>query len=182
MYQPFGFCDSENIIIINKTPYFRYKGLTYKEKLKNGLSLPFLFEQECSTINIQPSEKDFANNSGENIKTKYNNDNNYRYYDDDNDDDYDDDYKKLFRKKNKKVRTKNGKAKKYKKNCIKSDGHKYKLFIIEENLPEFLSLSEPTKYSSQTINYEYNYEYNNGLTFYYYYNYDPDWQDYWSYC
>jgi len=52
MYQPTGFKDSENIIIINKIPYFRYTGSTYKDKLKNGLSLEYVFQQEDMIPNM----------------------------------------------------------------------------------------------------------------------------------
>ena len=46
MFQPTEFRDGKNIIIINKIPYFRYTGSTYKDKLKNGLSLDYVFQQE----------------------------------------------------------------------------------------------------------------------------------------
>jgi len=169
MYQSSGFSDSENIIIINRTPYFRCTGSTYKEKLKNGLSLPFVFEQEFITIKNETSEKHLTNDSRENVKTNITRFNNHN-------DDYDNEYQNNFQKKNKKVRSKKGVAKKYKKTCIKNNGYKYKLFVIEENLPDLVSLSnDSSKHCSVTINYNYN---NSWL---FYDDFDPDWLDYWSY-
>ena len=52
MYQPKGFRDSENIIIIDNVPHFSYNGVTYKDKLKNGLSFEYVFQQEDMILPI----------------------------------------------------------------------------------------------------------------------------------
>ena len=38
-----GFADSKNIIIIDGTPHFQYSGSSFVEKVKNGVSLDYLF-------------------------------------------------------------------------------------------------------------------------------------------
>jgi hypothetical protein len=52
------FMDSNNIVIINDVPYFSYKGNSYLEKLKNGLSLDVVFFMEDSAINSQHKIED----------------------------------------------------------------------------------------------------------------------------
>lgn len=49
------FMDAQNIIIINDVPHFSFKGNSYLEKLKNGLSLDFVFSMEDSAVT--PEEK-----------------------------------------------------------------------------------------------------------------------------
>lgn len=48
------FMDAQNIVIINDVPHFSFKGNSYLEKLKNGLSLDFVFMMEDSAV--QPEE------------------------------------------------------------------------------------------------------------------------------
>ena len=62
-YHPNGFSDSENIIIHNNVPYFYYNGNTYKDKLKNGLSLEYVFQQQI--IN-NTNNKDIFNKKNKN--------------------------------------------------------------------------------------------------------------------
>ena len=52
-----NFKDSQNIIIENGVPKYSYKGLSYRDKLKNGISLDHAFELEnyCSTFEISVS-------------------------------------------------------------------------------------------------------------------------------
>ena len=59
MIHPTGFSDSENIIIIDNVPYFHYTSSTYKDKLKNGLSLEYVFEQEYMITNKENIKMSF---------------------------------------------------------------------------------------------------------------------------
>lgn len=159
MYQPLGFSDSENIVIVNKTPYFYYIGTTYKEKLKNGLSLEYVFEQEDVTFTKCIRNEKVVQNIP---KT------NPIYYEDEYDENK---YQIRHKRKNKKVRSKKSPAKKYKKTSIKKDGYKYKLFVIDQHLPEIIPLCDDDV-SAQT---DYDYQFNDND------NYDPDYLDFWSY-
>ncbi len=55
MYQLTDFSDSDNIVIDsqNNIAYFHYRGTSYRDKLKNGLSLEEVYEQDyiCSPPN-----------------------------------------------------------------------------------------------------------------------------------
>lgn len=46
-----NFMDAQNIVIINDVPHFSMKGNTYLAKLKNGLSLDYVFFMEDSVVN-----------------------------------------------------------------------------------------------------------------------------------
>jgi hypothetical protein len=49
------FMDSNNIIIVNDVPYYSYNGKSYLEKLKNGLSIDYVFSME--DVDVKPEEK-----------------------------------------------------------------------------------------------------------------------------
>lgn len=133
MYHPKGFRDSENIIIIDNVPHFSCNGITYKDKLKNGLSLEYVFQQEDmilpimdQPISIEAEPEQFKGNYLEFI-----------------------DYEKKFMfyeekeiktipltKKGKYIPLKKRQNINFKKNLIKLKGYEDKLFDIEQNLPE----------------------------------------------
>lgn len=171
MYQPTGFKDSENIIIINKIPYFRYTGSTYKDKLKNGLSLEYVFQQEDmipimdEQSNVKIEENKFIQKL-ESIDYEEN----YEFY-----------QQKEFEsiplaRKGKWISFKNRQARNTKKKNIKSNGYDDKLFVIEQNLP---SLSHQTQIKLDyddisVLSYESRYNY-------YYDSYDFDYDNYHQY-
>ena len=71
MFQPTEFSDGENIIVIDYVPYYRYTGTTYKDKLKNGLSLDYVFDLQnfiLSEEDDEVMEEDELQESVENLK------------------------------------------------------------------------------------------------------------------
>ena len=169
-----GFSDSNNIIIgDDKIAYFRYTGNTYKDKLKNGLSLDYVFYIEDNF----PKEEEYILYKDEDNKNIEKNICNY--YEEDADF-----YEKLEKlvifkgvKKGKSNPLKKRKVRNMKKNCIKSNGNSYKLFIIEQNLGE-LNYDKDITYDLYDDNYSRdNYDY----SFSDYYlndNYGGDYYDY----
>jgi len=169
-----GFSDSNNIIIgDDKIAYFRYTGNTYKDKLKNGLSLHYVFYIEDNF----PKKEEcilYKDEDNKNIEKNICN-----YYEEDADF-----YEKLEKlvifkgvKKGKSNPLKKRKVRNMKKNCIKSYGNSYKLFIIEQNLGE-LNYDKDITYDLYDDNYSRdNYDY----SFSDYYlndNYGGDYYDY----
>lgn len=70
MFQPTEFIDKENIIVIDYVPHYRYTGTTYRDKLKNGLSLDYVFGLQ-DLVPIEDNEvveEDELQESGENLK------------------------------------------------------------------------------------------------------------------
>jgi hypothetical protein len=135
MYQPKGFRDSENIIIINNVPHFSYNGVTYKDKLKNGLSLEYVFQQEDmilpimdQPISIEAEPDEFKPNYLEFID--YEEKNNF----------YEEKENKSIplTRKSKYITFKKRQNINFKKNLIKLKGYEGKLFDIEQNLPELI--------------------------------------------
>jgi hypothetical protein len=139
MYQPKGFRDSENIIIIDNVPHFSYNGVTYKDKLKNGLSLEYVFQQEDmilpimeQPISIETEPDEFKENYLEFIDYEEKHD----FYE-----------KKEIKmipltRKGKYITFKKRQNINFKKNLIKLKGYECKLFDIEQNLPELIYESE----------------------------------------
>ena len=82
MYQPQGFIDSSNIIIINDKAHYYYTGNTYLEKFKNGLSLEDKFASDLKIEYNQIMNNEFTNKdkNKDNKKQKLNKIN----YDDEN--------------------------------------------------------------------------------------------------
>jgi hypothetical protein len=175
MYQPTGFKDSENIIIINKIPYFRYTGSTYKDKLKNGLSLDYVFQQEdMIPIMDEESKVEIEKNTSIQNLEAIDYEEKYKFYE-----------QKEFEaisltRKGKWISYKNKQARNMKKKNIKSNGYDDKLFVIEQNLPSLSNewqieidyddisiLSYDSRYYYDNNNYEYD-------------EYD-DYYDNWSY-
>jgi len=169
MYQPIGFNDSENIIIINDIPYFRYTGSTYKDKLKNGLSLEYVFQIEdmIPIICEEPSIEIEENNSIK-ILEHINYEEFYEFYD-----------QKEFEaislaRKGKWLIFKKRQARNKKKKNIKSSGYKDKLFAIEQELPNLFDESQiKINYDDISIlSYESRYDDYDDYDYYNYYDYD----------
>ena len=130
MYHPSGFSDSNNIIIKDNVPYFYYNGNSYRDKLKNGLVLDYIFDIDTSYIQIT---KQIEEEKKEVIKINeiLDNDNNFT---EDSNINYIHPLKRSKKYKFYKLKKRNDRN--LKKNKIKQNGYTYKLFIIEQNLPE----------------------------------------------
>lgn len=164
MYHPIGFKDSDNIIIIDNIPHFHYTGSTYKDKLKNGLSLEYVFQMEdiIPIIHEESSIEIEDNRSIQNSKA-VDYEKNYEFYEQKEFESL------LLTRKGKWTPFKKRQARNKKKKNIKLNGYAYKLFAIEQNLPEILNESEIdceniSVLSNESINY---YEYDE-------YDYDDD--------
>ena len=131
MFQPTEFLDGENIIIINDIPYFRYTGVTYKDKLKNGLPLEYVFYMEDSVQNSVEEVKKMK----EKIVPKYYKEE--KYYEEEDNKEYNELY---VVRKGKKWSPKKRQAKNIKKNKIRQTGYTYKLFAIEQELPDVVDV------------------------------------------
>jgi hypothetical protein len=149
MYHPAGFSDSKNIIIKDLIPYYYYTGISYRDKLKNGLSLEYMF----GLIIIEENQKELPKQEEERKNI-------YRYngYEPSSIEDYDlpenfgDDYHvKIMSKckingfeKYKRRNLKKNKGRNLKKNKVKQDGYKYKLFTNEQNTPYTVNIIDDT--------------------------------------
>jgi len=60
--QPFNFIDSENFIIKNNIPYFYFPGNSYRDKLKNGLSLEYMVCLENTKLENEETVKTTEDN------------------------------------------------------------------------------------------------------------------------
>ena len=144
MIHPTGFSDSENIIIIDNVPHFVYTGSTYKDKLKNGLSLEYVFEQEYMIPIAYEEVVEAVESHDTRVNLKFvDYEEKYEFYEE-----------KEFQtcgltRKGNWRQFKNREARNTKKNSIKINGYTDKLFAIEQNLPELLDESR------SEINYEY---------------------------
>lgn len=177
MFQPNEFIDGENIIVIDYVPYYRNNGSSYKDKLKNGLSLVYIFGLQ-DLVPIKDNEANEANEEIENddhiqdlTLTDY--EENYGFYE-----------QKEFKtigltKKGKHLPFKKRQARNTKKTNIKSKGYEYKLFNLEQNLPDLFDESQiEIDYDNVSVaSYDY---YENYYTNYYY-NYENYYDDEWSY-
>lgn len=132
MFQPTEFLDGENIIIIGNIPHYRYTGVTYKDKLKNGLSLDYVFYQEdMIPVRFKKSLKD--------VELKKANHDNIKF------DDYEEYYGFYEQtenetlglpKKGKRIKFKKRSEKNMKKNMFKTNGYSDKLFAVEQEIPD----------------------------------------------
>ena len=165
MFQPNEFIDGENIIVIDYVPYYRNNGSSYKDKLKNGLSLVYVFGiQDLVPIeDNQPIEEIESDEYIEDLKFgDY--EENYGFYE----------QKEFqttgFTKKGKCLLFKKRQARNVKKSNIKSKGYEYKLFNIEQNLPDLFDESQiEIDYDNVSVECDYNSEYSDNS------------DDYWSY-
>ena len=137
MFQPTEFLDGENIVVIECVPHYRYTGATYRDKLKNGLSLDYVFDQQ-DIVPIFPEEstKEIETNEAKENVVLIDYESNYEFYE-----------QKRFQvegivRKGKRVPFKKRQARNVKKNCIRQRGYQDKLFDIEQNMPDLLDKSQ----------------------------------------
>lgn len=128
------FMDAENIVIIDGIPHFLFNGNSYLERLKNGLSLDFVFEMEESSINLD-------DNIEEKVEEKQIEPNKYELFDEEYD--YDISINNNRKGKNfiKIINNKNTK-----KNKIRQNGYDDKLHVIETNLPSIYDIDRDLEY------------------------------------
>jgi hypothetical protein len=116
------FMDSKNIVIINDVPHFSFKGDSYLEKLKNGLSLDYVFMMEDSAVHSEEKfeeEEDYKQLQP--LKHEL------------FDEDYDCEVMPMPRKGKNIIKTRSDKN--MKKNKVKQNGYTDKLDMVEVNLP-----------------------------------------------
>ena len=137
MFQPTEFLDGENIVIIGRVPHYRYTGVTYRDKLKNGLSLDYVFDQQ-DMVPICPEEstKEIESNEVRENLELIDYEENHEFYE-----------QKEFQtmglsRKGKRAPFKKRQARNVKKNCIRQRGYQDKLFDIEQNMPNLSDKSQ----------------------------------------
>lgn len=126
------FMDAQNIVIINDVPHFSMKGNTYLEKLKNGLSLDYVFFMEDSVI-LQPEYK-FEKNV-ESFVEDYKQSQPFKH--ELFAEEYDYDVMQMPRKGKKIIKKRSDKN--LKKNKVKQNGYNDKMRTIEINQPEAIN-------------------------------------------
>ena len=147
MYQPTAFSDGKNIIIRNGVPYFLYTGSTYKDKLKNGLSLDYVFEQEDMIPIVYEEFVKKVESDDTRLNLEFvDYEEKYEFYEE-----------KEFQtrgltRKSKWMSFKKRESRNTKKNSIRLNGYVDKLFNIEQNLPQ---LSDESR---SEINYDDEYD------------------------
>jgi hypothetical protein len=140
MFQPTQFMDGANIVNIDNVPHYRYTGVTYLERLKNGLSFDYVFQQQDFVPVFEDENGTYEEPKSENV-SKYldmfdDYEANYEFYE-----------QKIFQPM---TPAKNGKwqgfkkrqARNTKKSTIKSNGYSQKLCTMEQNLPELVDKSQ----------------------------------------
>ena len=164
MFQPTEFLDGENIVVINRVPHYRYTGATYRDKLKNGLSLDYVFYQQDMVPIVEEEivEEVESHETVENSEfVDY--EENYEFYE-----------QKKFQvegmmRKGKWIPFKKRQSRNVKKNMVKTNGYEDKLFAIEQELPNLFDESQIE------IDYDYDYYYDYGYDYDEYYDYYDDW-------
>ena len=168
MFQPMEFMDGQNIVIIDNVPHYCYTGVSYLERLKNGLSLDYVFQQEDVVPSFQHEITPYVEPKSENTTTYLGMKDfevNYEYYE-----------QKKFQVEG---IVRNGKwpgfkkinARNMKKSTIKSNGYKDKLFYIEQNLPDLFdeySIEFGVDYYADYYD-DYHYNSDDSDDYYYYY-------------
>jgi hypothetical protein len=133
MYHPLGYSDSNNIIILDNIAYYCCNGSTYLDKLKNGISLDYVFKMEDNI------ENDASMVSQSNTLMVDENTINVLYID------YD-----LYKQLELQVKTKmkyykhdklKNKKKKYKRPNIKLNGNDYK-HNVTDNSVDYIEVNE----------------------------------------
>lgn len=134
MSQVVKFIDGENIFIIDNVPHYRCTGSTYKDKLKNGLSFDYVFDQQ-DMILICPEETTETNETRENLCSI----------------DYEEICEFYEQKKNQvEGMTRKGKRVPFKKRQsrivnkirVRQRGYEDKLFDIEQNMPNLFDKNQ----------------------------------------
>ncbi|MFY7728093.1 MAG: hypothetical protein ACOVRN_01105 [Flavobacterium sp.] len=52
MFQPTVFKDGSHILVKDGIPYYSYTGVSFRDRLKNGLSLDYVFDQQEPYVNM----------------------------------------------------------------------------------------------------------------------------------
>lgn len=164
------FMDAQNIIIIDDVPHFSFKGDSYLEKLKNGLSLDYVFMMEDSAIKSEEKfeeEEDYKQLQP--LKHEL------------FDEEYDCEVVPMPRKGKNIIKRRSDKN--MKKNKVKQHGYTDKLVNIEVNLPtiwdpdfdwhEFYSKKDQDDYSDYESYYSYN-DYYSQMAYWGDLNYSPE--------
>ena len=123
MYHPEGFADSSNIIIKNNCAFYYYNGNSYLEKLKNGLSLECVFNEESIQIVSIFEKTNIKNISKNKVNTSSFECN----------DDFDSYYKLQKERKNIKCIKNKKRDCRNKKNRIRQNGFDDKIFNMNQN-------------------------------------------------
>ena len=153
MSHPKFFKDANNIIIADDGfCYYNCTGNSYMDKLKNGLKLDYVFDLATNSIMLIDYESD-KDCTSETENSKCDIIEVADYYEE-----YADAYEyeeiKLYpilrRGKNKLILDKN--IRNMKKNCVKTDGYSYKLFIREVNLPNMSNQLDNNNYKYEDSN------------------------------
>lgn len=137
MFQPTAFKDRENIIVVDYVPYYRYTGSSYRDKLKNGLSLDYVFyQQDLVPIMNEEIVEEVVSNEPREILEFADYEENYEFYE-----------QKKFQvegiiRKGKWIPFKKRQSRNVKKNKNKLHGYVDKLFAIEQNLPNLFDESQ----------------------------------------
>lgn len=151
MFQATEFLDGENIIIIDNVPHYRYTGTTYKDKLKNGLSFDYVFDQQDMVpIFSEEFTKEIETNEDRENLDLIDYEENYEFYE-----------QKKFQvegivRKGKRVPFKKIQARNVKKNCIRQRGYEDKLFDIEQNIPDLSYIEVNIANLSDKSQFEFN--------------------------
>ena len=155
MYQLTSYIDSEHIIIDpnNNIAYYHYKGPSYRDKMKNGLTLEQVYEQEDVYIFNETNDGEIVTQIKEIVFKATNN------YDDDIKDisvRYEMNSKGLKGKgiKGKGLKGKGLKGKNKKtKISVRQNGYSDKIFMLNQNIPEEFDNEKHEKYynSVQTM-------------------------------
>ena len=119
------FMDSQNIVIVNDVPYFSFKGNSYLEKLKNGLSLDVVFLMEDSAVRSEEKLEEFI----QLVEEKQYQPLKHELFAEE----YDYDVVPMPRKGKKGIKKRCDKN--MKKNKVKQNGYNDKMHTIESNLP-----------------------------------------------
>jgi hypothetical protein len=129
------FMDAQNIVIFNDVPHFSFKGNSYLERLKNGLSLDFVFFMEDSAVK---PEEDIENNSEEDYKQQQPLKHEHFV------EEYDCDTFPRPRKGKKTVKKRSNKM--MKKNKVRQNGYNDKMFKIDNYLSSVYDEKADEKY------------------------------------
>jgi len=128
MFQPTDFMDGQYIVVKDNIPYYRYTGVTYRDKLKNGLSLDYVFDQQESYT--YPMTKDEE-------AEEHQSNTNFCIYADDLYDELDDVYIRSYCARKGKQTNLHKKRPKYtdKTYSVRSNGYTYKMFYHQQESP-----------------------------------------------
>lgn len=160
-----GFSDSNHIVMIDGVPHFKYDGPKFIDKLKNGLSLDYVFQMEDTGI-VQDDNCDYMSEEEHKQPQVMC----HELYDEQ----YDICDKKFRKGKNRVDKFKPQKKYNVKKCSARKNGYSDKLFNIEQNTDASLKRREDlTDYEYDLY---YNEEYNFSVNSYDYDDYD-DWYD-----